>query len=335
MFIGLRRQEHFRIDAFSYSSETLEEANDIRLEDCRTLFSPNKVCWINFNGVHAVEQVKSLTSIFKLHPLTAEDIVNTAQRPKIERFDDYVYIVLKMVTPIPGSCEIESEHVSLILGKGFVLSFQEKDGDVFDAVRGRLRAGKGRMRRCGADYLAYALMDAVIDRYFSAIESVGEQTDSLGEQIETEPASGHLPEMNRLRKLLLQLRRALWPLREEISAMSRGDLELIEEGTLPFLRDIHDHTIQAMEMVETQREILGGLHDIYLAGISLKMNEVMKTLTIIATIFIPLTFIVGIYGMNFEYMPELEWTGAYFVVLGGMALIAGGMLWSFRRRGWL
>lgn len=335
VFIGEQKRETVRLDIIDYSAEHFVERIDVPLDECARLKDAPSVTWINMNGIHDIEQVQALGTRFGLHALTFEDIVNTVQRPKIEQFDDYLFIVLKMITADPATHDLRIEHVSLILGEGFVLSFLEDVGDVFDGVRERLRAGKGRMRKTAGDYLAYALMDAIVDQYFSVLEMIGDHTEALGDQVIENPQVEHMHEIHRIKRLLLTLRKSVWPLREEIAAVEKSDSELVSDSTRPFLRDLYDHTIHVIEMVETQRDILGGLHDTYLAGVTHRMNEVMKVLTIIATIFIPLTFIVGIYGMNFEHMPELSWRWGYFGVLGVMTGIGFGMLWAFRRRGWL
>jgi magnesium transporter len=264
-----------------------------------------------------------------------EDIVNTEHRPKLEDFDAYLFVVLKMLRFDAGQASIHTEQVSLVLGSGFVLSFQEQEGDVFDDVRQWLRENKGRLRTMGADYLAYALLDAVVDSYFAILENLGEQIELLEEELINRPSPDTLSRIHHFKREMILLRKAIWPLREIIGGLQRVGSPLIQNGTAIFLRDIHDHTIQIMDTIETFRDVLSGLLDLYLSSISHRMNEVMKVLTIIATVFIPLTFVAGVYGMNFEYMPELHWRWSYPVLWLIMLGIAAGMMIYFRRRQWL
>ncbi|MDY6840892.1 MAG: magnesium/cobalt transporter CorA, partial [Pseudomonadota bacterium] len=277
----------------------------------------------------------SLGKCLNLHPLTLEDIVNTDHRPKIEEFPEYIYMVLKMISYNEAANRVEIEHVSLVLGETYVVSFQEKDGDVFDTVRERLRTTKGRIRSMKADYLAYALMDAVVDNYFLAVERIGDRIEDLDDQILANPKPDDMQQLHRLKRDILSLRKAVWPLREEIGALDKSESPLIRPETKVFLRDLYDHAIQIIDMVETFRDILGTVHDTFLSSMNNRMNEVMKILTIIATTFIPLTFIVGVYGMNFEYMPELKWKWGYFLVLGVMLVIGLGMIGYFQKKKWL
>ncbi|KQC14216.1 MAG: magnesium transporter, partial [Methanosaeta sp. SDB] len=278
--------------------------------------------------------IQDLADRFRLHPLTTEDIVNTAQRPKAEEYGNYLFLALRMLTYDEGRNAIASESVSLIVGEGYLISFQEREGDVLDPLREGIRTGKGKVRSSGSDYLAYRIMDSVVDEYFVAIEKLGDHVERLDELILTAPEAGQMRELHRLKREILALRKAVWPLREEVAAVAKSESALIAAATRIYLRDLYDHTIQIIDMIETYRDLLGGMHDTFLSSISNRMNEVMKVLTVIATIFIPLTFIAGIYGMNFKYMPELSWPAGYFLVLGLMVLIAAAMLTFFRRRGW-
>jgi len=270
-----------------------------------------------------------------LHHLVIEDIHNTYQRPKAEDYEDFLYIVLKMISWDENLNQAQAEQVSMILGKGYVLSFKEDPGDIFDPVRVRLREGKGRIRKSGADYLAYALLDQVVDNYFLVLENLGERIESLEEELTTNPSPATLKAIHHLKRELIFLRKSVWPLREAINSLERGDSSLFQAETLVYLRDLYDHTIQVMDTIETFRDMVSGMLDIYLSSISNRMNEIMKVLTIIATIFIPLTFIAGVYGMNFANMPELQWPWGYFAVWGVMILVAGGMIIFFKRKGWL
>jgi len=332
VFIGEQKVDQVRIDIIDYDATRLDEYRGVSVERCRELARAQGVTWINVNGLHDAKLIEELGASFGWHPLTLADLVDTAQRPKAEAFPDYFFVVLKMVEYAQTGMKIE--HVSLILGGGYVVSFLEDEGDVFDAVRERLRAAKGRIRALQADYLAYALMDAVVDQYFMAVELIGDHIEDIDDRILTEPRPEDVQEIHRLKRDMLSLRKAVWPLREEIGALEKSDSPLISEGTRLFLRDLYDHTIQVIDMVETFRDIIAGVHDTYLSTISNRMNEIMKMLTIVATVFIPLTFIAGVYGMNFEYMPELKWRLGYYVIWGVMGCIGLGMLAYFKLRRW-
>ena len=335
VFLGERRQDRARIEIIRYSPDRVEENPAAALSDCSRPPAGSGVIWINVYGIHDVELVQNLADRFSLHPLTTEDIVNAHQRPKAEDFEGYLFFALRMLTYDEERNSVESENISLVVGPGYLVSFQEEEGDVLGPLRERIRAGQGRVRSSGSDYLAYRIMDAVVDEYFVAIEKLGDHVERLDELILAKTDSGQMRELQRLKREILFFRKAVWPLREEIAAIEKGDSKLIGRSTRLYLRDLYDHTIQIIDMIETYRDIIGGMHDTFLSSISNRMNEVMKVLTIIATIFIPLTFIAGIYGMNFAHMPELAWPAGYFLVLGLMAAIAGGMLVFFRKRGWI
>jgi magnesium transporter len=271
-----------------------------------------------------------------LHPLVLEDILTTDQRPKMEDYDEYLYIVLRMLYYNDDhDDEVTTEQMSLILGMNFVLSFQERESDIFTPIIERMRNGKGRLRRMGADYLAYALMDSIVDHYFVILEKLGEKIEYLEDQLVVQATPATLQQIHGLKREMIFLRKSVWPLREVVGRMERGGSPLIRESTLVYLRDIYDHTIQVMDTIETFRDILSGMLDIYLSSISNRMNAVMKVLTVIATIFMPLTFIAGVYGMNFKYMPELEWHWGYPAIWGLMVTIALFMLYFFKKKKWL
>ena len=335
VFIGERKQEKARIDIMHYSADALEEPGDVSVNQCRDFARKPGVLWVDVNGIHDVGLIETLGKAFDLHPITMEDIVNTTHRPKVEEFPDYLYIVLKTITFQPETNSIGIEQVSLVLGKNFVISFRESESDIFSAVRGRIRSGKGRIRSMKSDYLAYSLMDMVVDHYFLAVERIGDRIEEIDETILTHPESENIKEIHRLKRVILSLRKAVWPLREEIGTLEKSESEIIQPATRIYLRDLYDHTVQIIDMAETFRDILIGMHDTYLSGVSNRMNEIMKVLTIIATIFIPLTFIAGVYGMNFQNMPELEWTWGYYIVLALMLAVAMGLLVFFRRRKWI
>jgi magnesium transporter len=293
------------------------------------------VTWINIDGLHETDIIAKLGAGFDLHPLIQEDILNTNQRPKFQNCDTYLYVVLQMLTYDTARQCVESEQVSFILGTGFVLTFQERVGDVFDVIRDRIRKAGGRIRKAGADYLLYCLIDAVVDNYFNILENFGERIDTVEEELLTDPSADQLRRVHSLKRDLITLRKSIWPLREMVNAMDKTESVLITKTTHPYLRDLYDHTIQVIETVETFRDIAGGLQDIYLSSTSNRMNAVMKVLTIIATVFMPLTFIAGVYGMNFDFMPELGWRYGYLAIWIVMLGVVGVMLLYFKKKKWL
>ena len=319
---------------YENSASIKEHQAPVFKEDMGFINTPG-VTWLDIDGVHQTDLLEIVGTYANLHPLVIEDIHNTYQRPKVEDYDDYLYIVLKMISWNDETKEVQAEQVSLILGNSYVISFKEDPGDIFDPVRQRLREGKGRIRKMGADYLAYILLDQVVDNYFLVLENLGEQIEDLEEELVTNPDASTLHTIHHLKRELIFLRKSVWPLREAISSLERGESSLFQPETLVYLRDVYDHTIQVIDTIETFRDMVSGMLDIYLSSISNRMNEVMKVLTIIATIFIPLTFIAGIYGMNFVNMPELQWPWGYFMVWGVMIAIVIGMISYFKRKGWL
>jgi magnesium transporter len=335
VFSGEKKVEEVRISVIDYDDEVFVEEELDSIEKAFRLKDSPTISWINIEGLHDVDIIQKIGTHFKLHPLAQEDILNIDQRPKMEEFEDHIVITLKMISYNKSNNEIAKEHVSLIVGERYVISFQERAGDVFELIRNRLRARKGRIRSLGSDYLAYSLIDAIVDHYFLVLENLGEEIEVLEDDVLTNPTTETVQQLHRMKRRLLYLRKSIWPLRDLIDNLERDESELIQKTTLPYLRDVYDHTIQIIDFLETMRDVNSGLYDMYLSSISNRMNEVMKVLTIIATIFIPLTFIAGIYGMNFEYMPELSWRGAYFFVWGVMAVIFIGMIFYFKRKKWL
>ena len=333
--IGERRQDKTRVRAFTFNPEKFQEREVSELGKLTDYRRPGSVCWVNIDGLHEVETLSEIGRVFGLHPLVLEDILNTDQRPKTEDYNDYFFLVLKMINYTKETGEIEEEQLSLVLGKDFVLSFQETEGDVFDPIRERLRTDKSRARSLGADFLGYALLDAIVDSYFTILEGLGDRIEGLELELVTDPAPQTLRRLHEMKRTMIQLRRSIWPLREVIAGLEKSRIEIIHPETRLFLRDVYDHTIQVIDQVETDRDILSGMLDIYLSSQSMRLNEVMKVLTIISTIFIPLTFLAGVYGMNFENMPEIGWPYSYYVLWGVMLAIAGGMLIFFRRKNWL
>jgi len=335
VFIGEKKAEEVKITILDYDETQFQEKEVKDIQECFPFKETSTVTWINIDGIHDVEIIEKIGKNFDLHPLILEDIVNTHQRPKLEEYGNYSYIVLKMLSYNGETNETQAEQVSMILGENYVISFQEREGDIFESIRERIRNGKGRIRKMGPDYLAYSLLDTVIDHYFIILEKDGEKIEVLEDKVVTDPRPETLQEIHKLKRDMIFLRRSVWPLRELINGMERGESPLIHKSTRIYLRDVYDHTIQVIDTVETYRDMLSGMHDTYLSSISNRMNEVMKVLTIIATIFIPLTFIAGIYGMNFEFMPELKWHWAYFTVWGVILIIVVFMVIFFRRKKWL
>jgi len=333
--IGEKRTEKVRIDLIDYDDLHVEERPDLSVEACSPFKASPTVTWVNVTGIHDIAVIEAFGRTFDIHPLVLEDVVHTGQRPKMEDMGGYLYIVLKMLSHTNGENTFEPEQLSLIVGSNFVISFQEREGDVFQPIRDRIHTGKGRIRKSGSDYLAYTLMDAIVDNYFVILENMGEKIEILQESVLTEPDPENLREIQELRREMAFLRRSIWPLREAINALLRTDSSLIGESVAPYLRDVYDHTIQVIENIETLRDAISSTLDIYLSSLSNKMNEVMKVLTIIATIFIPLTFIAGVYGMNFKYMPELEWHWGYPAVCLLMLILGVLMLLGFKRKKWL
>ena len=335
--VGERRTDRTRITVIDYDAEHFEERELPDAAACAAYRSRPTVTWVNVDGLHEVRTIEAVGKCFEAHPLILEDILNTSQRPKLDfEKDKYLFIVLRMFQADSPGGRIEPEQVSLLLNQHSVVSFQEQKiaGDVFEPVRKRLRNHEGRLRAAGPDYLAYSLLDAVVDGYFGVLEDLGERVEALEEDLVARPEPDTLRGIYELRRALLVLRKAVWPLREVIGELLRGDSPLIAADTLIYLRDLHDHVFQVIDTVETLREMVAGMLDIYLSSVSNKLNEVMKVLTIIATIFIPLTFIAGVYGMNFEHMPELRSHWGYPMVWAVMVGVAVVMLRYFRKKGW-
>ncbi|MCP8318527.1 MAG: magnesium/cobalt transporter CorA [Candidatus Methylarchaceae archaeon HK01B] len=335
ILIGEKKIEKARITIIDYNEAQFQEKEAKKVEECFPYKDQPNVTWINIDGIHDVEIIEKIGNNFNLHPLQLEDVLNTEHRPKIEDFEDYIFVVLKMLYYDEKENEIKDEQISLILASNIVISFQESEGDVFNPIRERIRNGKGRIRKMGADYLAYALIDAIVDNYFIILEKLGEKIQDLEEELVTNPTSETLHAIHKFKRENIFLRKSVWPLREVVSKLERGESSLIKETTVIYLRDVYDHIIRVIDTIETFRDLLSGMLDIYLSSISNRMNEVMKVLTVIATIFIPLTLIASVYGMNFTYMPELESPWGYPIVLVGMLFIVTLMLIYFKRKKWL
>jgi magnesium transporter len=332
--VGERKIEKTRIRVIDYDEAAIEEREPDAIDECFPYRDTPTVTWINIDGLHEVDVIQKIGDKFGLHPLVLEDIVNTGQRPKMEDFEDNLFVVVKMLTYDDEEGLVKSEQFSLVLGPHYVISFQEKVGDVFEQVRERLRKAKGRIRKTGPDYLLYALIDAIVDNYFVVLEKIAEEIESLEDRIMLDPTTDLLQTIHYVKRELIFLRKSVWPLREAISALERGDSSLVQEKTALYLRDVYDHTIQVVDTIETFRDMVSGMLDVYLSSVSNRMNEVMKVLTIIATIFIPITFLAGIYGMNFKNMPELEWAWGYPLVWCIILVVALIMVLYFRKKRW-
>lgn len=322
------------ITTFTYSPDNWQEEHPQQLEQCLPKQDKPGVTWINIQGIHDIELIKSFGECYGLHPLVLEDIVNTHQRPKIEDYGGYIFIVARIINFKEQN--LESEQISLILGPGYVLSFQEGlEGDLFETVRERIRNGRGRISTLGADYLCYALVDAVVDSFFKILEEMGVMLEDLEEDLAKGPTQQMLRQIISLKREIIFLRKSVWPLREVTSELERGESALISAEARLFFRDTYDHTIHVIDGVETFRDLLSGLLDLYLSSVSNRTNEIMKFLTIVGTIFLPLTFLVGVYGMNFRNMPELEWRYGYYVLWVFMLGMSAAMIAFFKKKRWL
>lgn len=333
--VGERKMETVRITVMDYDEQNFEEKEVRSIEECFPFKSTPTVTWINIDGIHNVEVIEKLGKEFEMHPLILEDILDTGQRPKCEDLERYMFIVLKMLGYDDKKNGVTAEQVSFVLGSNFVISFQERVGDVFEQIRERIRGAKGRIRKMGADYLAYVLIDAVVDNYFVILEKLGERIESIEEELVAEPDEKTLHQIHSVKREMISLRKSVWPLREVVNGLQRTESALVADTTSVYLRDVYDHTIQVIDTIESFRDTVSGMLDIYLSSISNRMNAVMKVLTIIATIFIPLTFIAGVYGMNFKYMPELGWRWSYPLVWLIIIIVGGCMLVYFRKKKWL
>ncbi len=332
-YSGAHEGKRIRITLIEFNDADFFEQDFFDLSECFNQIKPNMVKWINVEGVHNLDVIESIGKHYNIHPLTKEDIVHVDQRPKFEEYDNYILSIMKMII---YEKEVHAEQLSIILTKDTVISFQEPDGgDAFDLIRTRLRQNKGRVRKLGADYLFYALMDAVVDYYFSALEKIGDKVEEIEEAIINDPKHQSLLQLYKLKRQIIYLRKQVWPLRDMLSNLLRSESKFISSNTQLFFRDLQDHSTRIIDTIETFRDLLSGIMDVYLSTNSNKMNEVMKVLTIISTIFIPVTFIVGVYGMNFEFMPELKSKYGYAAVWIIMLGMMGGLVYYFKRKKWI
>ena len=340
VFIGEKVTEKFGLDMVDYNAEALSVGTPARLDDFHLLKETPSNTWIRVHGLHDAEAINRFCLGFGLHPLTIEDILHTSQRPKIDHYDDYLFLVINLIHYNDAAKEMSMEQISFVLGPSYLLSFHEKNDDIFDDVLDRLENNKGRIRKMGVDYLLYSLLDRVVDNFFSVLEKIGEEVEELEEELIADPAPETLQSIHSLKREMILLRKSVWPLREVINGLQRDETVFMGESIRVYLKDLYDHTIQVLDTVETFRDIISGMIDIYLSSVSNRMNEVMKVLTIFAVIFIPLTFIAGLYGMNFNTsqsplnMPELNWYFGYPFALMLMAGTAISMLVYFKKKKW-
>jgi len=323
------------ITAYDYDETSFVEKEILKAEDVIPYKESPSTTWIDIVGLQNAGLIEEIGRYFNLHHLSLEDILYEKHRPKIEDFDDFILIILKTLHVDHDSDEIEYDQISIILGAQYVVSIQSRECNYINQIRDRIRNNKGRIRKAGADYLAYCLIDVVVDNYFICLDEIDTRIEQLEDDLLAKPTEATLHMIHLLKREMIRFRKAVLPLREIISSIERSESDLIQEATGIYFKDIYDHTIQIMDVIESMRDILTGMLDTYLSSMSHRMNQIMKVLTIIATIFIPLTFLVGVYGMNFDYLPELKWHWAYFALWGFMVGIVGLMLSYFKKKEWL
>lgn len=333
--VGERKVEHVRMTVMDYDRDMFIEREYKLVEECLEYADRDTVTWINVNGLHDTQIINRIGEHFGIHPLVIEDILDTEQRPELDDYVDYISIMLKMILVEKDTGRIDAEQISILLCRNTVISFQEGDGDVFEPIRERIRTGKGRIRESGADYLMYILTDAVVDNYFVALEEIGELIGDIEDEVLENPNAETLMEIYELKRELVLLRKYTFPLRELVHKLQISESPLIDPSTKVYVRDLYDHAMQIMDTTESYRDMITGMLETYLSLSSNRMNEVMKVLTVMATIFIPLTFISGIYGMNFENMPELHHHLGYPGVMMFMLAVGLGMVYYFRRKKWI
>jgi magnesium transporter len=335
VFQGTQKMGEPSIHLMAYNLETLEESV-VELDEITTLVSmPDKLVWLNVHGVHDAELVRKIGEKYGLHPLLLEDVMNPGQRPKLDVYDDYLFLVLKMLDQLEGKKEVLEEQICLVVGHGLLITFQEQEGDIFEQVRHRIRNKMGKIRSRGSDYLAYALLDAIVDEYFIILDTISDELDELEDQMvgASDPLR-YIGRMQTLKREIIRFRRYISPTREVVGGLCRTDSEIVKQDTVIFLTDVQDHAIQVSETLDSFRDILGSIQDLHLSVVNNKMNEVMKVLAGISTIFLPMTLVAGIYGMNFDFMPELDVKWGYPASLGMMLAIGVGMYIYFRTRKW-
>lgn len=335
IYLGQNKDVKIQIDVVEYNQEFIKDYSLSDFSDGLDLQKENSITWVNITGLHNIQLIEELGKIANIHPLTLEDLLNVNQRPKIDIFHTYVYIVFQALKFDEEHHTVDTEQISLILGKNFVLTFLEKPSNIFDALLNRMRNKTGKTRMNGADYLTYGILDIVVDEYYDVIEKIGERIEVIEETLMVHPHKMEIQNIYSLKRELLELRRAAWPIRDIITKLDKNEIDLISEKTSLYLRDLYDHSIQIIETAEIYRDLTSGLADMYLSSTSNRLNEIIKVLTILSSIFIPLTFIVGVYGMNFKNMPELNMTYGYYICLGAMFVLAIIMLFYFKFRKWI
>ncbi len=335
VFVGDKKMDRIAVHVIDYTDDHLVERSLDDIREAEAFRDSESVTWINVNGLHDSEPIRSIGTAYGLHPLVLDDIVNTGQRPKLDEYDDYLFVVAKMMRYDEAKGEVHSEQISMVIGRNFLITFQERPGDVFEPVRERIRKQKGRIRRVGADYLAYALLDTIVDNYAFIVERLGEQIEDIEDEILEEPTQEVLSKINDYKREMNYLRKSVRPAREFIMHLARLETELIHDDTEPFLKDLLDLASQTIEVVDAYRDMLSDHLNIYNTGVSNRLNETMKVLTMFSAFFIPLTFIVGIYGTNFDNVPELHYRYSYYIMWVVFAIVSFTMLRFFRKRNWL
>jgi magnesium transporter len=334
VYVGEKKDQPVHISIMNFDAEGHEEILNASADDVVN-FSPEKgLTWIHVSGIHDIAVIEGIGKAFSLHALLLEDIVNTNHRPKIDDYDDCLFLILKMPHTANENGDLQIEHVCLVIGQDYIILFQESQSSIFDPVKERIRKGKGRLQKYGVDYLAYALIDMIVDQYYGVLETIGEEIEDLEEASLANPNQKLLSRIYDCKHQVMYLRKSIWPFREMINMMLKGESSQIKDYVMVYLQDVYDHVIQVADTLETYRDLLSGIMDIYMSGVNNKMNEIMKVLTIIATLFIPLTFLAGVYGMNFKYFPELEWEFAYPVFWAAVLVIFLLMLSWFKHKRW-
>lgn len=333
--IGNFAEEEIEISLYDYGPDQLIVKERATVEDCLILMETPSTTWIHIKGIHDLKMIENFGKHFRLHPLVLEDIANSGQRSKMDNYKDTIYIVLRLLRYNKKLGEVEDDQISIILGKNYVISFAERASEVFQGIPDRLKNPNSRLKKNGADYLCYALIDSVVDNYFLILECVDDKLSALEQELTDSPDPSVLKKIQGAKKEIILLRKSVWPVRDVVNQFKKLETPLIKEATRIYMQDVYDHTIQAIDTIESFRDITSGMLDLYLSNISFRMNEIMKVLTIVATIFVPLTFIASVYGMNFEYMPGLHTLAGYYCVMSSMGFISLGMIYFFYKKNWL
>lgn len=334
-YVGKPRTEEIKIDLIEYSETAISELSVETPDKLRDLLKSPAMKWIRINGVHDPDLLKQIGEIFNLNHLDLEDIANTTQRPRIEEHDNYIFLVFKLLQLDPETNDITIEQVSIVLGKNYVISFHETDPAIFEPLRQRILSGKGRVLKMKSDYLAFTIADVIIDQYFNLLDDIGDNIEEIEEELIFSPGKSSQDAIYRMKRRLIYVKKTIWPVRELINSLQRSDHPFMRNESRMYFRYIYEHTIQIIETIESLRDITSGMMDLYLSSVSNKLNEIMKVLTIFSALFIPLTFLAGVYGMNFKYFPELEWHKGYFIFWAICAILASFMIFFFKRKKWM